>query len=286
MQTMFEKLDAAAAEMNSLVCVGLDPTPDRVPISDIATFNRAIIDATKDVVSAFKPQFAYYEAMGVKGMQILDQTIQHIRDVAPNHVIIGDGKRGDISTTATAYATAMFEVWDVDIATIYAYQGSDSVEPFLQHPGKGVYIVCRTSNPSSRDVQDLLIAGSEGTEHVFDRVAQMADRWAGTESVGLVVGATFPDDLRALRSKHPDVHFLIPGVGAQGGDAAETAKAGANALGGGFVINSARGIIYASKSNDIEDIQMASLAAAQKLRDEINDALNSSSINQTSVTID
>ena len=268
---MFEMLDAAAAKMNSRVCVGLDPTPDRVPISDIGAFNRSIVDATKDLASAFKLQFAYYEAMGVKGMIILEKTIQYIRKVAPNHVIIGDGKRGDILMTANAYATAMFEVWDVDIATIYAYQGSDTVEPFLQYPGRGVYIVCRTTNPSSRDIQDLIVDGTDGKTQVFDRVADLADRWRGTENVGLVVGATFPDDLRTLRSSHPNPHFLIPGVGAQGGEAGECARAAANDQGGGFVINSSRGIIYASRNP--EDFDYEAGRAAELLRNQINDAL-------------
>ena len=284
MQTMFEMLDAAAAKMNSRVCVGLDPTPDRVPISDIGAFNRSIVDATKDLASAFKLQFAYYEAMGVKGMIILEKTIQYIRKVAPDHVIIGDGKRGDILMTATAYATAMFEVWDVDIATIYAYQGSDTVEPFLQYPGRGVYIVCRTTNPSSRDIQDLIVDGKDGKTQVFDRVADLADRWGGTENVGLVVGATFPDDLRTLRSRHPNPHFLIPGVGAQGGEAEETARAGANEQGGGFVINSSRGIIYASRNP--EDFDYEAGRAAELLRDQINDALKPDGLNPQTISLE
>jgi len=271
LHTMFEKLDSAAATMESFVCVGLDPTPERVPIDDVLAFNCAIVDATKDVVSAFKPQFAYYEAMGIDGFRILEKTIQHIRDVAPGHVIVGDGKRGDISTTATAYATAMFEIWDVDIATIYAYQGTDSVEPFLQYPGRGVYIVCRTSNPSSRYIQDLVVDGSDARDQVFDRVANMADRYAGTENVGLVVGATYPVDLRALRSKHPEQHFLIPGIGAQGGVVEETARAGANDRGGGFLVNSSRGIIYASSNP--EDFDIEARNEAEKLKNQVNDAL-------------
>ncbi len=284
LQTMFERLDAAAAKMGSFVCVGLDPTPGRVPIDDVLAFNCAIVDATKDVVSAFKPQFAYYEAMGVDGFRILEKTIQHIRDVAPDHVIIGDGKRGDILATATAYAEAMFEVWDVDIATIYAYQGSDSVEPFLQYPSRGVYIVCRTSNPSSRDIQDLIVDGPEGKTQVFNRVAAMADRWAGTENVGLVVGATYPDDLRALRAKHPEPHFLIPGVGAQGGVAEETAKAGANEAGGGFIVNSSRGIIYASQNP--EDFDIEARVAAELLKNQLNNALRPNGISAESVTLE
>ena len=284
LQTMFERLDAAAAKMNSFVCVGLDPTPDRAPIDDMLAFNIAIIDATRDVASAYKPQFAYYEAMGVKGMVILEKTIQHIRDVAPDHVIIGDGKRGDILMTATAYAKAMFEMWDVDIATIYAYQGSDTVEPFLQYPGRGVYLVCRTTNPSSRDIQDLVIDGTEGKSQVFDRVADLADRWAGAENVGLVVGATFPDDLRSLRSRHPLPHFLIPGVGAQRGDPEETARAGANERGGGFVVNSSRGIIYAS--GNPEDFDIEAHEAAELLRDQLNDALKPNGVSPQTVSLE
>ena len=273
---MFEKLDAAAIKTNSFVCVGLDPSIERAPINDIAAFNRAIIDATKDVVSAFKPQFAYYEAMGIKGFKILENTIRHIRDVAPNHIIIGDGKRGDISTTATAYASAMYEIWDVDIATIYAYQGSDSVEPFLKHPGRGVYIVCRTSNPSSRDIQDLIVDDSNGQTRVFDRIADMADRWSKTQNVGIVAGATFPDDLHALRTLHPEMHFLMPGVGAQGGEVEQTTRAGMNEHGRGFLVNSSRGIIYAS--SDPLYFERESRSAAELLRDQINDALKSKKI--------
>ena len=273
---MFEKLDAAAIKTNSFVCVGLDPSIERAPINDIAAFNRAIIDATKDVVSAFKPQFAYYEAMGIKGFKILENTIRHIRDVAPNHIIIGDGKRGDISTTATAYASAMYEIWDVDIATIYAYQGSDSVEPFLKHSGRGVYIVCRTSNPSSRDIQDLIIDDSNGQTRVFDRIADMADRWSKTQNVGIVAGATFPDDLHALRTRHPEMHFLIPGVGAQGGEVEQTTRAGMNEHGRGFLVNSSRGIIYAS--SDPLYFEREARSAAELLRDQINDALKSKKI--------
>ena len=273
---MFEKLDAAAIKMNSFVCVGLDPSIERAPINDIAAFNRAIIDATKDAVSAFKPQFAYYEAMGIKGFKILEKTIRHIRDVAPNHIIIGDGKRGDISTTATAYASAMYEMWDVDIATIYAYQGSDSVEPFLNHPGRGVYIVCRTSNPSSRDIQDLIVDDSNGQTRVFDRIADMADRWSKTQNVGIVAGATFPDDLHALRTRHPEMHFLIPGVGAQGGEVEQTTRAGMNEHGRGFLVNSSRGIIYAS--SDPLYFEREARSAAELLRDQINDALKSKKI--------
>jgi orotidine-5'-phosphate decarboxylase len=199
-------------------------------------------------------------------------------------VIIGDGKRGDILMTATAYATAMFEVWDVDIATIYAYQGSDTVEPFLQYPGRGVYIVCRTTNPSSRDIQDLIVDGTDGRTQVFDRVADLADRWAETENVGLVVAATFPDDLRTLRSRHPNPHFLIPGVGAQGGEAEETARAGANEQGGGFVINSSRGIIYASRNP--EDFDYEAGRAAELLRDQINDALKPDGLNPQTISLE
>ncbi|MQG88654.1 MAG: orotidine-5'-phosphate decarboxylase [SAR202 cluster bacterium] len=273
MQTMFQRLDAAAATLKSFVCVGLDPTPERVPVRDILAFNKAIIDSTKDVVAAYKPQFAYYEALGIDGLRILEGTIQHIRDVAPDHIVVGDAKRGDISTTAKAYASALFEFWDFDIATIYAYQGTDSVEPFLEYEGKGVYIVCRTSNPSSGDIQDLIIKGEGQQYRVFDYVANIADRYAESENVGLVVGATYPRDLLELRRRHPKPYFLIPGVGVQGGDAEQTALAGANEYGRGFIVNSSRGIIYAS--SDPEHYANAARNQAKKLKDQINGALSS-----------
>jgi orotidine-5'-phosphate decarboxylase len=141
MDSFAARLDEVQAKKNTLVCVGLDPDPRRIPIDDVAEFNRRIVDATHPLVAAYKPQMAYYEALGIPGMQALEKTIEHIRDVAPEVLIIGDGKRGDMGSTAAAYATAMFDIWGFDVVTVNAYQGSDTVEPFLQYPGRGVFIV-------------------------------------------------------------------------------------------------------------------------------------------------
>ena len=213
----------ARVRSGSCVCVGLDPDPLKMPIDDMYEFNRSIIDATHDLVAAYKPQFAFYEAMGIPGLKALDKTIRHIRDVAPNVFVLADAKRGDIGNTASAYAKAMFDVWDVDACTVYAYQGTESVSPFLEYEGKGVFVVCRTSNPSSIEVQDLVDRASG--DRVYDRVASLAVELS-TDNVGLVVGATYPEELAMLRADYPDTPFLIPGVGAQGGDAVRRGEIG------------------------------------------------------------
>lgn len=272
MDSFAEKLDKAIARKKSLVCVGLDPNPSLMAVKDTAEFNRRVVDATHELAAAFKPQLAYYEALGIPGLQALEKTVQYIREVAPEAVIIGDAKRGDMGSTATAYATAMFEVWDFDVVTVNAYQGSDTVEPFLQYPGRGIFIVCRTSNPSSRDFQDLRIA-EEGSPRLFEKVAEAAERWDIGGNIGLVVGATFPEELRLLRNAHPNLPFLVPGVGAQGGSAAEAARAGVNADGRGIVINSSRGITYASR--DPKEFAKHARIACESLRREINSALES-----------
>ena len=271
LQTLIEKLDSVSVKQLSLVCVGLDPRPELMPVDDVARFNCAIIDATKDLVAAYKPQMAFYEALGIEGLRALEATVQHIRDVAPEVVIIGDGKRGDIGPTAAAYARAMFEYWDFDATTVYSYQGSDSVEPFLQYPDRGVYIVCRSSNPSSRDFQDLRIEGDPNKARLFEKVAEAAERWGGGENVGIVVGGTYPEELAQLRLDHPNMPFLIPGVGAQGGDAAQSARAAVNADGRGVVISSSRAILYGS--DDPERYPMLARLATQSMRNEINAAI-------------
>ena len=259
--TMREKIAEAQKRSGSCVCVGLDPDTSKMPIDDVFDFNRAIIDATHDLVAAYKPQLAFYEALGLPGLEALERTIAYIRDAAPRVFVIADAKRGDMGNTAEAYAKAMFEVWRVDACTVYAYQGSDSVAPFLEYPGKGVFVVCRTSNPSSIDVQDVVDEPSG--EMVFERVARQTISLSDGGNVGLVVGATYPQELASLRAAHPDTPFLIPGVGAQGGDATESARLG----GENILINSSRGIIYASQSKT--DFDIAARRAVQELRAEI-----------------
>ena len=272
MESFAARLDKVAERKSSLVCVGLDPDPRRMPIDDVAEFNRRIVDATHSLVAAFKPQMAYYEALGIPGLKALEATVKHIRDVAPDVVIVGDGKRGDMGSTAAAYASAMFDYWDFDVVTVNAYQGSDTVEPFLQYPGRGVFIVCRTSNPSSRDFQDLRIA-EEGSPRLYEKVAEAAERWDIGGNVGLVIGATYPKELRLLRGDHPNLPILIPGVGAQGGDVAEAARAGVDGNGRGMIISSSRAITYASEHP--KDFARYAKVACDSLRREINLALES-----------
>ena len=259
--TMREKIAEAQRRSGSCVCVGLDPDPSKMPINDVFEFNSAIIDATHDLAAAYKPQFAFYEALGLLGFEALERTIGYIRKVAPGAFVLAAAKRGDMGNTAEAYAKAMFETWHVDACTVYAYQGSDSVAPFLEYPGKGVFVVCRTSNPSSIDVQNIVDEASG--DMVFERVAHQATSLSDNGDVGLVVGATYPQELASLRAAYPDTPFLIPGVGAQGGDATESARLG----GENILINSSRGIIYASQSKS--DFDIAARRAVEELRAEI-----------------
>lgn len=259
--SMIAGIDSAIAVSGSQVCVGLDPDPAKMPIDDIYDFNRTIIDATRDIAAAYKPQLAFYEAIGIPGLQALENTVRYIRDAAPHAFIIGDGKRGDMGNTAQAYAKAMFNVWNFDACTIYPYQGSDSILPFLEYTDKGVFVVCRTSNPSSVEIQDIL--SIETGEMVYETVARESIALGDGTNVGLVIGATFPDELRILRQTFPDTPFLVPGVGAQGGDAATTARVGGHRM----LINSSRGVIYAS--NDPDTFGQAARQAVLQLRDQI-----------------
>ena len=259
-EIMSSRLAAARVRSGSCVCVGLDPDPAELPIADVFDFNRAIIDATHDLVAAYKPQFAFYEAAGRRGYDALERTLRHIRDVAPDVFIIGDAKRGDIGNSARFYAKAMFEYWNLDACTVNGYLGADTVAPFLDYPGRGVFVLCKTSNPGADAIQGY--AGRDGVT-MYRRVAAEMTALSDAGDVGLVVGATYPADLSELRAAHPETPFLIPGVGAQGGDAATTARLG----GDNILINSSRGIIYASNSPD--DFDDAARRAVLALRDEI-----------------
>ncbi len=258
--TMSMKMADALERSGSCVCVGLDPDPSKMPIDDVFEFNRSIVDATHDLVAAFKPQIAFYEAMGIPGLRALEQTIAHIRNVAPDVFVVLDAKRGDMGNTAEAYAKAVFEAWGVDACTVNAYQGSEAIEPFLRYDGKGVFVVCRTSNPSSMEIQDVV--DSSSGELLYDRVARIAVEMS-PENVGLVVGATYPEELSSLRSAHPNTPFLIPGVGAQGGDASVARERGRHNI----LINSSRGVIYASQSK--ADFDVAARGAVYQMREEI-----------------
>jgi len=262
----FDKLTNTTKKNRSLLCVGLDPDPklmlDKV---DVFEFNKAIIEATADLVCAYKPNLAFYEALGSEGIDALKQTVKYVPDDIP---VIADAKRGDIGNTAKAYATAIFDNLNFDAATVNPYLGFDSVEPFIQYTDKGIFILCRTSNAGAADFQSLYCETEEHSYRpLFEIVALKASQWNIYGNIGLVVGATYLEELRLIRQNHPDMFLLIPGIGAQGGDLASTIRCGVNAKGEGAIINSSRGIIYASRG---KDFAQAARQAASSLRDQIN----------------
>jgi len=260
-----EKLSAIINTNKSFVCVGLDTDPERIP-QGLSTyeFNRSIVDATLDLVCAYKLNLAFYEAQGNAGMDALLQTIQYIPDTVP---VIADAKRGDIGNTARAYARALFSTLGVDAATVNPYLGFDSLEPFIEYEDKAIFILCKTSNPGSNDFQ-MLKCRFEGKElPLFEVVAHKTALWNKNNNIGLVVGATYPDELKIVRKINPDMPILIPGIGAQGGDLAASVQAGINSKKQGILINSSRQIIYASQGSDFAE---AARQAALTLRDNIN----------------
>ena len=248
----------------SMLCVGLDPDPARFPEivhGSVFEFCKAIVDATADVVCAFKPQIAYFSAVGAEAE--LEQLCAHIRTEHPNVLLVLDAKRGDIGSTAEQYAREAYERYGAHVVTVNPYLGTDSVEPFLRHPDGGVFVLCRTSNPGSGDFQNLQVDGEPLYAHVARRVAT---EWNEIGECGLVVGATYPAELAAVRAIVGDLPLLVPGVGAQGGDVEATVTAGATADGFGMVINSSRAVLYASNGDDFAD---AAREVAIATRDDI-----------------
>ena len=261
--TFREKLARAVQTNRSLLCVGLDPDPTRIRGDEVAPFLRAIVEATSDVACAYKPNLAFYEQMGAEGYAALRAVLQAIPDHIP---VIGDAKRGDIANTARAYARALFDELGFDAVTVNPYLGGDAVAPFIERADRGVFIVCRTSNPGARDLQDLPVAGEEGPMPLYQRVAQLARSWNSGGNVGLVVGATYPDDMRDLRRLCPDMLFLVPGIGPQEAELERAVAAGLDEDGAGIMINASRAVLYASAG---ADFAQAARRAAQTLRDAI-----------------
>jgi len=256
-----DKLLSAGRRNKSLLCIGLDPDVTLMPKVDLLEFNKAIVDATADLACAYKPNLAFYEALGIDGLKVLQKTIEHIPDHIP---VIGDGKRGDIGNTAKAYAKALFETFGFDAATVSPYLGYDSVEPFLGYGDKGIFILCRTSNTGAADFQSLVDAQGRP---LYEAVARKAKNWDTRGNIGLVVGATYPDELKAIRQLCPEMPLIIPGIGAQGGDLASAVKNGIDARGEKAIIAVSRQILYASKG---KDFAQAARHNAQGLRDDIN----------------
>lgn len=268
-----DKLLAAMHTNRSMICVGLDPDYAHLPAhlprtaDGIISFNRALIEATSDLVCAFKPNIAFYEALGRDGWRVLDATLRAI----PAHIpTILDAKRGDIGSTAQAYARAAFDELNVDAITLNPYLGSDALAPFLARRERGCFVLCRTSNPGGADVQNLVLANNEP---LFLHIARLAqERWNANGNCGLVVGATYPAELAAVRAICPDLPLLVPGVGAQGGDPAAALAAG----GSRTIISVSRAVIYADAGLDFAH---AARDAANELRS--NTDLDRTSLNPT-----
>lgn len=262
--TFVEKLRSAIEANASLLCVGLDPEIERLPdglprtVEGVLRFNQAIIDATADLVCAYKPNLAFYEAMGPDGLHCLAATLKAIPERIP---VIADAKRGDVGNTARQYARALFDVYGFDAVTASPFLGADALEPFLAYADRGVFVLCRTSNPGAAELQDLLVSESGTTCTLYEYIAWRAHRWNQRGNCGLVVGATAPAELRRIRELAPDLPLLIPGIGSQGGDLASAVEA--HRPSAPAVINASRSIIYASGG---EEFAASARAAAQQLR--------------------
>ena len=264
-----DQVGAAAAANRSRLCVGLDPEPARIPGGDVLAWARAIIAATRDLVCCYKPNSAFYEALGRQGWEILADVIASIPPEIP---VLLDAKRGDVGNTARAYARAVFEVLGAGAVTVSPYLGEDSLAPFLAYQERAIFILCRTSNPGAGDLQDLRVAAGpnhDGARPLYEAVAERARAWNRDGTVGLVTGATYPDEIARIRAICPDQLLLIPGVGAQGGDVAAAVRAAVDAHGGGFLLSSSRQVTYASPGAGFAS---AARAVAEQLRAEIEHA--------------
>jgi orotidine-5'-phosphate decarboxylase len=270
-----EQLHLAARQNPSMLCVGLDPEPGRFPASfkgntaRIYDFCAAIVDATADLVLAFKPQIAYFAAHRAEAQ--LEALVEHIRRTAPQVPVILDAKRGDIGSTAEQYALEAFERYGADAVTLSPFMGFDSVQPYLKHAGKGVFLLCRTSNPGGDDLQSQRLASVDGSPRLFEHIAALAqNQWNTNGQMGLVVGATYPAEIARVRQLAPDLPLLIPGVGAQGGDALATVQAAMANSDTPIIVNSSRAILYASSG---DDFAAAARREALRTRDLLRDAL-------------
>ena len=257
-------MHAAAQRNNSWLCVGLDPDPALLPPGvALESFLSGIVEATRDLVCCYKPNLAFYEALGSAGYQALRVVLGSLPADIP---VLVDAKRGDTPQTMRAYARAIFDELGADAVTVNPYLGGDSVEPFFSHADRGVFVLCKTSNPGAGEIQDLLV---EGDEPLFLRIARRALGWDRHGTLGFVVGATYPDDVAAVRRIAPRVPILLPGVGAQAGDLERSVQAAMDPSGSGALVNASRSILFASTGSDW---QAAARAEAERLRAAINAA--------------
>ena len=279
--TFLEQLQGAERQNGSLLCVGLDPEPSKFPASmkgdasKIYDFCAQIVDATADLAISFKPQIAYFAAHRAENQ--LEKLMAHMRRTAPHVPVILDAKRGDIGATAEQYAIEAFERYGADAVTLSPFMGFDSVQPYLKHHGKGAFLLCRTSNPGGDDLQNQRLASVEGQPLMYEHIAKLAQGpWNVNGQLGLVVGATYPAEIERVRSLAPTLPLLIPGVGAQGGDAVATIKAGYRqsngATTGAVIVSSSRAILYASSG---DNFAQAARQEAMRTRDVLRAAAQS-----------
>jgi orotidine-5'-phosphate decarboxylase len=279
--TLLEQLQGAERQNGSLLCVGLDPEPSKFPASmkgdasKIYDFCAQIVDATADLAISFKPQIAYFAAHRAEDQ--LEKLMAHMRRNAPHVPVILDAKRGDIGATAEQYAIEAFERYGADAVTLSPFMGFDSVQPYLKHHGKGAFLLCRTSNPGGDDLQNQRLASVDGQPLLYEHIAKLAQgSWNVNGQLGLVVGATYPAEIERVRSLAPTLPLLIPGVGAQGGDAVATIKAGyrqsQGVTTGAVIVSSSRAILYASSG---PDFAQAARKEAMRTRDVLKAAAQS-----------
>lgn len=272
MANFFDKLNTAIDANNSLLCVGLDPTIDKLPLhlqssdAPLFDFNKAIIDATAEFVCAYKPNSAFYEALGPSGIEQLKQTVDYINQTYPTIPTILDAKRADIGNTNEGYTAYAYDYLQADAITLHPYLGSEALEPFLRHKDKGQVILCRTSNPGAGEFQDSIVDNVPLYEHIAKNVR---DTWNSNGNCLLVVGATYPTEMKSIRDiVGQDMIFLVPGIGAQGGDIGEVMKAGLGSNRRGLIISSSRDIMYAGNG---EDFAAHAQIRAKETRDKINE---------------
>ena len=270
MSTFSEKLKYSSELNKSLLCVGLDPDPSSAAISDMLQFNKAIINATKDIVCAYKPNLAFFDALGTDGLIVLKATIEHIRDVAPNVVVIGDAKRGDIASTNKVHAKAMFDFLGFDAITVNAYAGLQALAPFVEYADRGIFIWCRSSN-NDIGVQDVKVMSGNGQISMFLWLANRISDWDRYGNVGIIAGATYPGDIALIRKICPEMPFLVPGVGAQEGELKRAVLSGMDRFGRNIIMSSSRGVLYASSSRS--DYSELARSKAIEIRNNINSIL-------------
>lgn len=262
-----DRLARATTLNESHLCVGLDPVPERIAGGDVLAWGKALIAETADLVCCYKPNSAFYEALGTQGFEILRETIAA---VPPDIPVLLDAKRGDIGNTAEAYARAAFEVLGAGAVTVNPYLGSDTLRPFLEYEDRAIFVLCRTSNPGAAEIQDLAVSSDGHLRPLYEIVAERSREWNQAGNVGLVTGATFPAEIARVRSLCPDQILLVPGVGEQGGDLESAVDAASGRQRGRFLVNVSRKVIYASSGGDFA---RAARAVAEELRREIESSL-------------